>query len=151
MLEQRIMQLQERLRAAQVVDAKDVSTDVVGVGSIVHIKDEKRGKSRQVHDRGLGRGQPGGEQALQRVAGRQGADGPQARREVACRAERPARKLKITKIDVGLWVAAMSGDDEQLLARAARRPGAPSSSACARGDRSVPARLPGRRADRRRA
>ena len=33
MLEQRIMQLQERLRAAQVVDAKDVSTDAVGVGS----------------------------------------------------------------------------------------------------------------------
>ena len=43
MLEQRILQLQERLRAAQVVDAKDVSTDAVGVGSVVNIKDEKGG------------------------------------------------------------------------------------------------------------
>ena len=43
MLEQRIMQLQERLRAAQVVDAKDISTDAVGVGSIVNVKDEKGG------------------------------------------------------------------------------------------------------------
>ena len=43
MLEQRIMQLQERLRAAQVVDAKDISTDAVGVGSVVNIKDEKGG------------------------------------------------------------------------------------------------------------
>src|SRR4026209_1549186 len=41
MLEQRILQLQERLRAAQVVDAKDVTTDAVGVGSVVNIKDEK--------------------------------------------------------------------------------------------------------------
>ena len=33
----------------------------------------RRRASREVHDRRLGRGQPGGEQALQRVAGRQGA------------------------------------------------------------------------------
>ena len=44
MLEQRIMQLQDRLRAAQVVDAKSISTDAVGVGSIVNLKDDK-GKS----------------------------------------------------------------------------------------------------------
>ena len=44
MLEQRIMQLQERLRAAQVVDANSVTTDAVGVGSVVNVKDDA-GKS----------------------------------------------------------------------------------------------------------
>src|SRR3954451_21534229 len=47
MVESRIMQLEEKLRAAQVIDAKDVSTDVVGVGSVVHVKDEKTGKSQK--------------------------------------------------------------------------------------------------------
>src|ERR1700704_3201754 len=47
MLEQRIAQLEEKLRAAQVIDAKDVSTDIVGVGSVVHVKDEKTGKSQK--------------------------------------------------------------------------------------------------------
>src|SRR5918911_1043247 len=43
MLEQRIAQLEERLRAASVVDAKSVSTDSVGIGSVVNVKDEKGG------------------------------------------------------------------------------------------------------------
>ena len=34
MLEARIAQLEERLRSATVIDAEDVSTDVVGVGSV---------------------------------------------------------------------------------------------------------------------
>ena len=45
MLEQRIAQLEERLRSAQVVDPKDISTDAVQVGSVVSVKDEKTGKS----------------------------------------------------------------------------------------------------------
>ena len=60
MLEPRIAQLEEKLRAAQVIDAAEISTDVVQVGSIVHVKDEKTGK-REVHDRRLRRGEPGGE------------------------------------------------------------------------------------------
>ncbi len=47
MLEQRIAQLEERLRSAQVIDAREISTDVVGVGTIVHVKDEKTGKSQK--------------------------------------------------------------------------------------------------------
>ena len=47
MLEQRIAQLEERLRSAQVVDPKDISTDSVQVGSIVSVKDEKTGKSQK--------------------------------------------------------------------------------------------------------
>ena len=45
MLEQRIAQLEERLRSATVIDAKDLDTDVVRVGSEVHVKDEDSGKS----------------------------------------------------------------------------------------------------------
>ena len=80
MLEQKIAQLEERLRSAQVVDTKDLSTDVVQVGVTVNIKDEKTGEVAEVHDRRLGRGEPGGEQALQRVAGRHGAARAQAQR-----------------------------------------------------------------------
>ena len=44
MLESRIATLEERLRSATVIDAKEISTDVVQVGSSVKIKDEA-GKS----------------------------------------------------------------------------------------------------------
>ena len=45
MVESRIAQLQEKLRMATVIETKDLSTDVVQVGSVVHVKDEKTGKS----------------------------------------------------------------------------------------------------------
>src|SRR5512133_4229439 len=41
MLETRIAQLEERLRSAQVVDAKELSNDIVRIGTTVHVKDEK--------------------------------------------------------------------------------------------------------------
>src|SRR5579863_8030587 len=44
MLEARIASLEEKLRSATVIDASDIGTDVVGVGSIVRVKDEA-GKS----------------------------------------------------------------------------------------------------------
>jgi transcription elongation factor GreA len=45
MLEARILSLEEKLRSATVVDAKDVNTDVVGVGTAVKVKDSSSGKS----------------------------------------------------------------------------------------------------------
>src|SRR5205085_6552504 len=45
MLESRIAQLQEKLRMASVIETKDLSTDVVQIGSVVDVKDEKTGKS----------------------------------------------------------------------------------------------------------
>jgi transcription elongation factor GreA len=47
MLEARIAQVEERIRSATVVDAKDVSTDTVQVGSIVNVKDEASGKTQK--------------------------------------------------------------------------------------------------------
>ena len=43
MLEQKIAQLEERLRSAQVINAEDLSTDAVRVGVTVNVKDEKTG------------------------------------------------------------------------------------------------------------
>ena len=49
LLEQRIAQLEERLRRANVVDEKKVDTEKVSVGVRVHVKDQKSGKSRKFH------------------------------------------------------------------------------------------------------
>ena len=43
MLEQRIFALEEKLRSAIVIDANEVTTEVVGVGTKVTIQDVKRG------------------------------------------------------------------------------------------------------------
>ena len=45
MLESRIATIEEKLRSATVVDAKDLTTDVVQVGSLVKVKDGQSGKS----------------------------------------------------------------------------------------------------------
>ena len=46
MLEARIAQLEDKLRSATVIDASDLSTDIVRVGSAVHVKDEKGHSTR---------------------------------------------------------------------------------------------------------
>ena len=45
MLEAKIAQLEDKLRSASVIDASELSTDEVRVGTTVHVKDEKTGKS----------------------------------------------------------------------------------------------------------
>ena len=47
MLEARIASLEDKLRSASVIDASELSNDVVRVGSIVNVKDETTGKSLQ--------------------------------------------------------------------------------------------------------
>ena len=49
LLEQRIAQLEERLRRASVVDKRKLDLETVGVGVLVHIKDQKSGDSRKFH------------------------------------------------------------------------------------------------------
>ena len=49
LLEQRIAQLEERLRRATVVDEGKVDTSAVTVGVVVSIKDQKSGDSKKVH------------------------------------------------------------------------------------------------------
>src|SRR4051812_1005244 len=45
MLEKQIAELEDKLRSASVIDEGAVSTDVVSVGSVVHVKDQKTEKS----------------------------------------------------------------------------------------------------------
>ena len=47
MLEARIATLEDKLRSASVIDASELSADVVRVGSVVNVKDEGSGKSLQ--------------------------------------------------------------------------------------------------------
>ena len=100
MLEQRIAQLEDKLRSAQVINASELDTNVVRVGSLVAGKDEQ-GQGVRVRDRRLHRGRPGQQAALERVARRQGADRPQEGRHgrrcprPRASASSPSRKISV--------------------------------------------------------
>jgi len=103
MLESRIAQLEEKLRAAQVIEAKDVSTDVVGVGTIVHVKDEKTGKSQKYTIVGSSEANPAELKLSNESPVGRALMGKKRNDVVSVPVPKgPARKLKITKIDVGL-------------------------------------------------
>ena len=103
MLEQRIAQLEDKLRAAQVIDAKDVTTDVVGVGTIVHVKDQKTGKSQQFTIVGSAEANPAELRLSNESPVGRALMGKKRNDLVSVPVPKgPARKLKITKIDVGL-------------------------------------------------
>jgi transcription elongation factor GreA len=103
MLEQRIAQLEDKLRSARVIDAKDVSTDVVGVGSVVHVKDEKTGKSQKFTIVGSAEANPAELKLSNESPVGRALIGHKRNDVVSVPVPKgPARKLKITKIDVGL-------------------------------------------------
>jgi transcription elongation factor GreA len=103
MLEQRIAQLEERLRSAQVVDPKDISTDAVQVGSVVSVKDEKTGKSQKFTIVGSAEANPKDNKLSNESPVGRALLGHKRNDVVSVQVPRgPARKLKITKIDVGL-------------------------------------------------
>jgi transcription elongation factor GreA len=101
MLEARIAALEEKLRSAQVIDSAELSTDVVHVGSVVHVKDED-GKSQKYTIVGSAEANPrefrlSNESPVGKaLVGRKRGD------EVTVATPRGERKLKITKIDVGV-------------------------------------------------
>jgi len=103
MLEQRIAQLEDKLRSAQVIDAKDVTTDVVGVGTIVHVKDQKTGKSQQFTIVGSAEANPAESKLSNESPVGRALMGHKRNDLVSVPVPKgPARKLKITKIDLGL-------------------------------------------------
>ncbi|HEV3228242.1 MAG TPA: transcription elongation factor GreA [Solirubrobacteraceae bacterium] len=103
MLEQRIALLQEKLRAARVIEAKDITTDVVQVGSIVHVKDEKTGKSTKYTIVGSAEAKPAENKLSNESPVGRALLGHKRNDIVSVQIPRgPARKLKVTKIEVGL-------------------------------------------------
>src|SRR3954451_15801646 len=102
MLEQRIAQLEERLRSASVVDAKSVTTDAVTVGSIVNVKDEKGG-SLKFTIVGSAEANPADNKLSNESPVGKALMGSKRGDEVSVSLPNgKKRKFKITKIDVGL-------------------------------------------------
>lgn len=100
MLEARIAQLEDRLRSATVVDASDLDTDVVRVGSRVKVEEGDGRKSTYTivgsaeakpAERKLSNESPVGRALLGRRRGE----------EVAFSTPRGERRLKIIKIEIG--------------------------------------------------
>ena len=103
MLEARIAALQEKLRMASVIQAEELSTDVVQVGSVVHVKDVKTGKSVKYTIVGSAEAKPEEHKLSNESPVGRALIGRKRNETVAVKVPRgPARKLKITKIDVGL-------------------------------------------------
>lgn len=103
MLEQRIAQLQEKLRMATVIEPKDLSTDVVQIGSVVHIKDEQTGKSAKYTIVGSAEANPEESKLSNESPVGRALLGHKRNETVAVQVPRgPARQLKITKIDVAV-------------------------------------------------
>jgi transcription elongation factor GreA len=103
MLESRIAQLQDKLRMATVIDSNELSTEVVQVGSVVHVKDEKTGKSVKYTIVGSAEANPEQSKLSNESPVGRALLGHKRGDVVAVQVPRgPARKLKITKIDVGL-------------------------------------------------
>ncbi|MEA2272706.1 MAG: transcription elongation factor GreA [Solirubrobacteraceae bacterium] len=101
MLEARISMLSERLRSATIVDNKDLGTDIVQVGSIVHVKDEKTGKSTKYSIVGSAEADPTDNKLSNESPVGRALIGGKRNEVVAVQVPRgPARKLKITKIEV---------------------------------------------------
>jgi transcription elongation factor GreA len=103
MLEARIAQLEEKLRSASVIDSSDLSTDVVGVGSVVHVKDEKTGKSVKYTIVGSAEADPKENRLSNESPVGKALLGHKRNEQVEVPVPRgPKRKLKITKIEAGL-------------------------------------------------
>jgi transcription elongation factor GreA len=101
MLEARIASLEEKLRSAQVIEPGALDTEIVHVGSVVHVKDEA-GKSQKYTIVGSAEANPreyrlSNESPVGKaLVGRKRGD------EVKVQTPRGERQLKITKIDVGV-------------------------------------------------
>ena len=102
LVEQRITLLEDKVRRSTVIDEKKIDTDVVSVGVVVHVKDQKSGDSRRFQivgsaesdltDGKLSNESPIGAALLGHKRGEiVTAEVPRG----------PKRKLKITKIEAG--------------------------------------------------
>jgi transcription elongation factor GreA len=103
LLEQRIAQLEERLRRARVVDENHLNSDIVGVGVRVHVKDQKSGDSRKFQIVGSAEADPAESKLSNESPIGKALMGHKKGDVVTIDVPRgPKKKLKITKIDVGL-------------------------------------------------
>ncbi len=99
-VEQRIAQLEERLRRAKLIDEKKIDTEVVGVGVRVHVKDQKSGESRKFHIVGPTEANPAEAKLSNESPIGRALTGHKRGEVVAVDVPRgPKKKFKITKIE----------------------------------------------------
>ena len=100
MLEAKIAGLEEKLRSATVIDNSDLGTDQVRVGSIVHVKDEKTGKSVKYSIVGSAEAKPAENKLSNESPVGKALLGRKRNEVISVAVPRgPARMLKITKIE----------------------------------------------------
>jgi transcription elongation factor GreA len=101
MLETKIAQLEEKLRAATVIDSKDLNTDVVGIGSSVEVDDS--GKSATYTIVGSSEANPAERKLSNESPVGKALVGAKVGDTVTVQLPNgKSRQLKIKKIDVGL-------------------------------------------------
>jgi transcription elongation factor GreA len=101
MLEKQIADLEDKLRHARVVDQKQVDTDAVNVGVTVHVKDQKTDKSTKYKIVGSAEANPAENKLSNESPVGKALLGHKRGEIVSVPVPRgPARKLKITKIDL---------------------------------------------------
>ena len=100
MLEKQIADLEEKLRGAKVIDKRSINTDAVGVGVIVHVKDQKTDKSTKYAIVGSAEADPADNKLSNESPVGKALMGHKRGEIVSVPVPRgPARKLKITKIE----------------------------------------------------
>jgi transcription elongation factor GreA len=100
LLEQRIAQLEERLRRSTVIDDKHLGTEEVQVGSTVHVKDQKSGDSQKFHIVGALEADPAEHKLSNESPIGKALIGHKRNEVVTVDVPRgPKKKLKITKIE----------------------------------------------------
>ncbi len=100
MLEQRIAALQDKLRRATVIDQKHIDTEQVEVGAVVHVKDQKSGKSQKFQIVGSTEADPVEHKLSNESPIGKAVLGKKRNEVVLVDTPRgPKKKLKITKIE----------------------------------------------------
>ncbi len=100
LLEQRIAQLEERLRRSEVINDKDIDTTAVGVGTVVHVKDQKSGDSQKFQVVGSAEADPTEHKLSNESPIGKALMGHKRNDVVSVDVPRgPKKKLKITKIE----------------------------------------------------
>jgi transcription elongation factor GreA len=100
MLEKQIAELEEKLRNATVIDEREVSTEVVSVGTVVHVKDQKTDKSTKYKIVGSAEANPSEAKLSNESPVGKALLGHKRGEVVKIPVPRgPARQLKITKIE----------------------------------------------------
>jgi transcription elongation factor GreA len=100
MLEKQISDLEEKLRSATVIDEKEITTEAVSVGTIVHVRDQKTEKSVKYRIVGSAEANPAENKLSNESPVGKALIGHKRGETVSVPVPRgPARKLKITKIE----------------------------------------------------